>query len=57
MKKPQKTEKEEKNWKQKNIFLIEVHFLIAGETVTHPSTDWAQCCLTLGSLNDLQNFG
>ena len=30
MKKPKTTEKEEKNLKWKNIFLIEVHFLIAG---------------------------
>ena len=46
MKKPKKTKKAQK---MKKKFL---HF----SAVTHPSTDWARCCLTLGSLSDLQKF-
>ena len=46
VKKPKKTKNDEKIGKEISIF----------QTVTHPSTDLARCCLTLGSLNDLHKF-
>ena len=46
VKKPKKTKYHEKN-EEKNFNF---------SAVTHPSTAWARCCLTLGSLNDLQKM-